>query len=293
MTSHERPASADDARLQSLYERGPAAGQPSLTEPLRALYGGDLAFPATDGRPHVFANFVQTLDGAVSFSIPGRAGGGEISGFNGADQFLMGLLRSLADAVVFGAGTLHGDSGHVRTAAFIAPAASGLFAELRSRRAGPREPLNVIVTGSGQLDLAEPTFHTPGLQTLVVTTAAGERRLRSDHGARMGATAVRAIAESGPVDPPSVLAVLYRDFNVRLVLHEGGPRLFGAFMAAGMVDELFLTIAPQVAGRRSDKPRPSLAKGIAFAPETAPWFQLESVKRSVDHLFLRLSRRRS
>jgi riboflavin biosynthesis pyrimidine reductase len=59
---------------------------------------------------------------------------------------------------------------------------------------------------------------------------------------------------------------------------------------AGLLDELFLTVAPQVAGR-GGQPRRGLAEGAAFLPEAAPWFDLESVKRAGHHLFLRLSSR--
>lgn len=151
--------------------------------------------------------------------------------------------------------------------------------------------MNVIVTGSGRVDLSEPTFHTPSLETVIVTTEDGERRLRSEHGQRLGVTRVRAVAEAGPVPPAAVIGVLQREFGVGLLLHEGGPRLLGAFLAAGRVDELFLTLAPQVAGRGA-MPRPGLAEGAAFLPETAPWFDLQSVKRGGSHLFLRLSARR-
>jgi riboflavin biosynthesis pyrimidine reductase len=287
------PAAAPGAQpLATLLDRSAAADQPVLTEPLRLLYGGDLAFPRLADRPYVVANFVQTLDGVVSYAIRGRSGGGEISGFDATDRFVMGLLRSCADAVMVASGTLHGDSGHVRTPSFIDPDGGERYAALRSRlgRRGT-EPLNVIVTGSGRVDLGEPTFHTPGLETVIVTTEEGGRRLRAEHGERLGVTRVRAVAEAGPVPPAAVLAVLHREFGVELLLHEGGPRLLGAFLAAGRVDELFLTVAPQVAGRHGE-PRPGLAEGVAFLPDAAPWFDLQSVKRAGSHLFLRLAARR-
>ena len=55
----------------------------------------------------MIGNFVSTLDGIVSFLIPGKEGGGEISGHDEADRFIMGLLRASADAVMVGVGTLH------------------------------------------------------------------------------------------------------------------------------------------------------------------------------------------
>lgn len=273
--------------LHTLYERRPAE-RPFLTGPLRELYGGDLDFPRPGERPWVIANFVETLDGVVSFAIPGRSGGGEVSGFDATDRFVMGLLRACADAVVFASGTLHGDPGHVRTPAFIYPEAAPLYAGLRGRSSGaPAEPLNVVVTGSGRIDLAEATFHTPGLETLVLTTEEGERRMRSEHGGGLRVTRVRALAEKGPVPPRAVTDLLHREYGARLLLNEGGPRLLGAFLAEGLVDELFLTVAPQVAGR-DGSPRPGLAEGAAFLPETAPWFELATLKRAGDHLFLRL-----
>jgi riboflavin biosynthesis pyrimidine reductase len=278
-------------RLATLYDRSPEAKQPGLTEPLRLLYGGDLAFPRRPDRPWVVANFVQTLDGVVSYAIRGRSGGGEISGFDAADRFVMGLLRSCADAVMVASGTLHADSGHVRIPGFIYPEARDLYRALRAQVSARRtDPLNVIVTGSGRVDLSEPTFHTPGLDTLIVTTEEGDRRLCAEHGQRLSVTRVRAVAEAGPVPPAAVIDVLQREFGVRLLLHEGGPRLLGAFLAARRIDELFLTLAPQVAGR-ANPPRPGLAEGAGFLPETAPWFDLQSVKHSGSHLFLRLSAR--
>src|SRR5579871_1610664 len=91
---------------------------PVLPEGLRTQYGGDLHFPPVpDGRPYVIANFGSTLDGVVSFNIPGQSGGALISGSNEGDRFIMGLLRASADAVMVGSGTLDAVSReHVWTA---------------------------------------------------------------------------------------------------------------------------------------------------------------------------------
>jgi len=252
------------------------------------LYGGDLDWPKPPDRPYVIANFVETLDGVVSFGLPGRSGGGEISGFSAPDRFVMGLLRACADAVVFASGTLHGDAGHVRTPEFIYPEAAGLYAALRAQASPGRPlPLNVVVTGSGRIDLDEPTFHTPGLETVIVTTEGGRRALEAEHGTALRATQVRAVGPGEVVAPEAVTRLLHEEFGVSLLLHEGGPTLLGSFLAAGVMDELFLTVAPQVAGRDAAGRR-ALAEGTAFLPETAPWFGLETVKRAGDHLFLRL-----
>jgi riboflavin biosynthesis pyrimidine reductase len=60
-------------------------------------------------------------------------------------------------------------------------------------------------------------------------------------------------------------------------------------VATGCVDELFLTIAPQVAGRNRQPLRPGLIGGVEFLPEAAPWLDIVSVKERGNHLFLRYS----
>ena len=67
----------------------------------------------------------------------------------------------------------------------------------------------------------------------------------------------------------------------------GGPQLLGDFFAEGLLDELFLTLAPQIAGRDTSTERPGLVTGQRFAPEHPLWGTLVSVKRAGSHLFLR------
>jgi hypothetical protein len=57
-------------------------------------------------RPYVIGSLVGTLDGVVSFEVPGKSGRGDINGFAAADHFIMALRRASADAVIVGAGTL-------------------------------------------------------------------------------------------------------------------------------------------------------------------------------------------
>ncbi len=258
------------------------------------MYGGGLAFPQTrDDRPYVIANFVSTLDGVISYDLPGQRGGGPISGESEADHAIMGLLRASADAVIFGAKSLSEDSGHVRTPAFIYPPLAASWAELRANQGQPPLPLNVVVSGSGAVDLNEPNFHHPGLRVLIATTNAGAARLAQQQlPDEVTALAVEESAGGG-VAPGPLLATLWRDYGVRIALHEGGPSLFTSFLRAGCVDELFLTLAPQFAGRDKDSRRPALVQGHAFSPANAPWSDLLSLKRAGEHLFLRYRLRRS
>ena len=273
-------------QIVTLYEQEEPKEQ-FLTAELRQLYGGDLSFPAPhSNRPYVIANFVETIDGVVSFRIPGHSGGEEISGGSAEDRFVMGLLRSVADAVLVGSGTLHGDPGHVRIPAFIYPEAKELYAELRRKLGKPPLPLNVVLTASGKIDLGEPTFHTDGLPTAIVTTNEGASRIASEHG-DISPIAVRSTGEAVSTTPGAVLKILADEFGIRLLLHEGGSIIFGQAIAAKLIDEFFLTVSPQIAGRQAVAQRPSIAGETLFLPETAPWFELQSVKRAFDHLLLR------
>lgn len=245
--------------------------------------------PILPDRPYVIANFAKTLDGVVSFDIPGQSGGGEITGFSPRDRFLMGLLRAQTDAVLVGAGTLRSDPLHVRTAEFIFPKAKAHFLSVRNLANRPTEYLNVFVTRSGDIDLNNPSFSTPRLKTLVITNAEGNSNLRTRWSDRLlSLTQVRVMADTAP---SSFLKVLFEEFGVRRLLLEGGPRLFGQFLVEGLVDELFLTMAHQIAGRSENSKRTSLVEGQAFTPETAPWLRLAGLRRSGSHLFLRLKRK--
>jgi riboflavin biosynthesis pyrimidine reductase len=277
-------------QITTLLDRNGALDQTVLPEELRILYGGDLRFPAHDDRPYVIGNFVSTLDGVVSFEIPGKSGGGDISGFNEADRFIMGLLRASADAVVVGARTLREVApGHVWLAEQVYPEARERYARYRQGVLNkPEPPLNVIVTGSGAVDLQRAAFRTLGVRTLIVTSPNGRELLARNGVAALASTEVRAIeAPGGKIAPPSILKLLRDEFSVRLLLHEGGPALFGDFVAHGCMDELFLTVAPQFAGRNVNQQRPGVISGVAFLPATAPWLKIVSVKQSADHLHLR------
>jgi riboflavin biosynthesis pyrimidine reductase len=281
--------------IRTLFERSATGTEPVLPEDLRTFYGGDLQFPVgIRGRPYVVGNFVSTLDGVVSYEIPGKAGGGDISGFDEGDRFIMGLLRASADAVLIGAGTLHEVvRGHVWAAEFVNRSTCESYAHYREQMLHkPKFPLNVVVSGSGRVDLERAIFRRSDVRTIIVTTPDGRERLVSAGAQALPATEVRAIQAQGSLlSATDILDLLWRDFDVRLLLHEGGPMLFGTFIAQKLVDEFFLTIAPQLAGRSVVKPRPGMVSGVEFSPDTAPWLDILSAKQSGEHLYLRYQQR--
>lgn len=290
----------DMVRLNTLLDRTTSDSRPVLTPELRALYGGDLRWVRATGietsgasapvrnRPHVIANFVASLDGVVSYKLPGRSSGAAISGGDSVDHFIMGLLRASSDAVMVGAGTLHDASPEsLWTADYIYSSATPLYTAYRRAIGRDAQPLAVIVSASGLLDLSRAVFRTPGIRALVVTTTTGRERL-AEAGVESLAGVELQVAEAvaGRIDPHRMLEELWAR-GVRVLLNEGGPRLFGDFLAAGVVDELFLTLASQTIGRAGETLRPGLVQGVEFLPEGAPWFSLISIKQKSEQLYLR------
>jgi len=282
-------------QIRTLLDRQDTVNPPVLPDALRTLYDGDLYFPpSAAGRPYVIGNFVNTLDGVVSYAIPGKAGGGDISGFNAGDRFIMGLLRASADAVMVGAATLAEVSqSHLFAAEYIYRAGTDVYAHYRSEILHKsRYPLTVIVSGSGNVDLGRAVFRTPDVRTVIFTTEQGGARLVTAGVASLASTEVRVMEAAGPrLAAGAILERIWREFGVRLLLHEGGPALFGGFVVEGLVDEFFLTVAPQIAGRNADSGRPGMVAGVEFQPDTAPWLNLVSVKGCLDHLYLRYRKR--
>jgi riboflavin biosynthesis pyrimidine reductase len=281
-----RPGPATLAPLKTLFETKRGKVLP-LPPNLARLYGC-LRMPLPRSHPHVFSNFVTTLDGVVSLNAKGHASGADISGFSAQDRMVMGLLRAIADVVIIGSGTLGADRRHVWTAEAIFPELADEYRRL-SKALGKRgPPLNVIVSGSGEIDLRLPVFASGKVPALIVTTTAGAKRLRRQ--SAPDSVEIRAIRRSASAIPASaILDEVCRVSPGKLILVEGGPRLLGDFYAERLVDEQFLTLAPQIAGRDAGDRRLSLVMGKAFAPRDPLWGTLIDVRRGSSHLYLRYS----
>jgi riboflavin biosynthesis pyrimidine reductase len=274
------------ASLETLFETKRGRVLP-LTPKLARLYGS-LRMPLPRSRPHVYSNFVTTLDGVVSLNTKGHASGADISGFSAQDRMVMGLLRAIADVVIIGSGTLSADPRHVWTAGAIFPDLANEYLQLRETLGKRGMPLNVIVSGSGRIDLRLPVFASGKVPALIVTTTGGAQRLRKRRAP--DSVEIRAIRRSASGIPASaILDEVSRVSGGKLILIEGGPRLLGDFYAAHLVDEQFLTLAPQIAGREAGDRRPSLVMGKTFAPRHPLWGTLIDVRRGSRHLFLRYS----
>jgi len=250
-----------------LFEEPGAAGP--LPEPLAALYGGGLQL-ADD---LLYANLIASVDGVTALAAP-RGAGAALRGDCDADRFVMALLRDLADALLVGAGTLRADRGHLWTAAYIDRERAGLH-----RALGRPDPRLVVVTASGNLDPAERALEAGAL---VLTTEAGARRLA---GRLPAASTVRSLG-SRALAGATILAAIRAEGH-RRILTEGGPTLLARLVSEELLDELFLTLSPVLAGRRSGDGRLGLLEGVELLPADGRWTRLRSVRVAGSHVFLR------
>ncbi|MCI4342974.1 MAG: dihydrofolate reductase family protein [Thermoplasmata archaeon] len=269
--------------FETLVDR--ARGQTLDLPPALARIYGPLRMPGLAGRPYVVGNVAATLDGVVALGRTGTSGGGDITGFEPHDRLLMGLLRASADAVVVGAGTFRAVPRHVWTAEHVDPSRARSYQEFRRRLGKPPSPLNVVVTASGNVDLRLPLFSSGEVPVLIVTNRAGARRLPRE----TWPSTVRVVSTrpAGRITAAAVLRSIGSATSAGLILVEGGPQLLGDFFAEKRLDELFLTLAPQIAGRRDPLARPGLVAGRTFAPERPVWGTLAGIRRADNLLFLR------
>lgn len=241
---------------------------------MRELYGGGLSFD----EPRLFANFVETVDGVVAIPDVPRSNA-LIAGGSEADRFVMGLLRASADVILVGSGTMRASPAGTWQPERVYPPAAEAFAELRRRRSRTRSPTVAFVTAGGSFDPTHPALEAGAIVLTTRRAAPGLER------SVPAASEVVAVNEGEQVDLPRALARLH-ERGCTSILSEGGPTLFASLLRSGLVDELFLTVSPLLAGREVQS-RLSLVEGVELLPGATAGLQLLSARRHESHLFLR------
>ncbi len=218
-------------------------------------------------RPYLALNMISSADGRAT--LGGRSGalGGR------ADSEMLHALRTTVDAVMAGAGT-------VRAERYSRLVCEEHDRDIRRARGLAEEPLICVVSGRLALGEEIPLLADPDAHVAIIT--ASEASLPQECRARI--EYVRA-ANDGVLDLPAAMRELRGRLGVRTVLCEGGPHLNSHLLAAGLVDELFLTLAPKLAGGDAA----SEALRILGGPELQPPVALELLTASEhdSYLFLR------
>jgi riboflavin biosynthesis pyrimidine reductase len=199
-------------------------------------------------RPFVRGNMISSLDGAIA--VGGRSG--QLGG--PADRRVFGTLRSLADVILVGAGTVRAEGyGPARPDA-------GVRAARRARGQAEVPPI-AVVTGAADLDWSSPFFTEAEARPLVITSESGA--VAAEDLGRARADIV--VAGASRVDPARALDELHRA-GLRSVLLEGGPGLNAEVVAAGRLDELCLTLSPHLVGGTGPR--------VLAGPELSPILDL-------------------
>jgi 2,5-diamino-6-(ribosylamino)-4(3H)-pyrimidinone 5'-phosphate reductase len=238
---------------------------PPPAQEVSAVYE-DLDFPPSGhgaARPYVILNMVASVDGRTAIGGKATALGSTI------DRRTMRTLRSKADAVMIGAGTLRAEKLSL-----------GLDAS-----DGVSQPLAIIVTGTGNVPLEEHLVVRGGQEVLILlsenTPRAVFERLRKL------ARLMRAPAdETGGVDLEKSLRALRTELGIETLVVEGGPGLNHALISAGLVDELFLTVAPELRGGTESL---TLLRGPEIPAHDRRALELASIHLADGELFLRYS----
>lgn len=236
----------------------PRADSPSIDDPaLLHTYS-----PTPRGEPSLRVNAVASVDGAIS--VNGRSRG--LS--SPADKRVLGVLRSLCDALLVGAGTAREEE--------YGPLTFGERRVALRRELGLADhPPLVIVSRRLRIDPDHPMMARAPVRPIVLTTASSpaERRRRLDTVAEV------IVVGDTAVDLVRALAEL-RDRGLSHVLCEGGPTLVGALVAQDLVDDLCLTIAPLLVGGgpgRLSALDPNSAARSSAGPHPAQPNQTESI----------------
>src|SRR5271166_6463283 len=270
-----------------------------------ALAGyGSLGFPPPPpGRPWIYTNFVQSLDGIVSL-LGKQASGGEISQSR-ADRWLMDLLRAHADGLMMGMSTLR-EEQRLRgpeSRGIVFQAADPTLLKLREKLGKGRQR-NIFVTRALDLDLSRlKAFDGDVVDVAVVTSPAGAERLRTlkthPH------VTIIAAGNRESVDLSAAVGALRTLLGIQYLLCEGGPTLYGNLARADLVDEKFVTVSPVEIGQEvppqqerlpseqgiSPLLRPTIFGGPGFTEETMTRWTWLSCRKSGDHQFNRYRRK--
>jgi riboflavin-specific deaminase-like protein len=202
----------------------PDEADTSVAEQLAELQLHELAHP---DRPYLILNFATTLDGRAA--IGGRSGpiGSQ------ADTEMLQRLRTRVDAVMIGAGTM-------RAERYGRMVSDEKFRAYRESTGLSHDPLAVLVSNRLELPWDAKLF-TDGGGEVVVFTASEDEPPET-------ATPVTLVRHREGVELDRALEWLLKERGIRSVLCEGGPTLHGRLREGGLADELFLTIAPKIAG---------------------------------------------
>jgi riboflavin biosynthesis pyrimidine reductase len=203
---------------------------PAILDELAAQAQQRSAQSATRSRPYVLLNMASTADGRAS--VDGRAG--PIG--DSADSALLHGLRTIAGGLLVGAGT-------VRAEHYARVLRGEQDRQTRRARNLSGELPTFIVSGSAALSPQEvPLLAEPQARVTIITPT------DKDVPPCPAQPGYLRCERSGKLDLALALRRIHSEHGVETLLCEGGPHLAAQLVSAGLLDELFLGMAPKLAG---------------------------------------------
>jgi 2,5-diamino-6-(ribosylamino)-4(3H)-pyrimidinone 5'-phosphate reductase len=217
---------------------------------------------------------ITSVDGKVA--VGGKAG----SIGSSTDRTVMRTLRSHADAVMIGAGTLRAER--------LTLAIPENLAQARRSHSLRPQPLAIVVTVTGDVPLQKNLLgSSPDNLLVLASPETTEERLAALAAlASIEIVPQEKLASGSSLDLTKALEVLKKRYAVDVLLVEGGPSLNYALASSGLVDELFLTLAPKLLGGVHPDAI-TILEGMSLLPTKSPNPELISVHLSNNELFLR------
>ena len=239
------------------------AGSNIIYENTKIPMDNDIDSVGHSTRPYVLLNMVQSADGKTA--IEGKASrlGTDI------DRSVMRDLRSRADAVMVGGGTVRAER-------------LSLSLDPEDARTVPRA---VILTNTGDLPLEGNLVRDQRQEVLVLLSERADKDAER-HLGRLAEIRRVPATQSGAIDVANALEIMKSSYGIDILLCEGGQALNHALISSDLADELFVTMAPLLVGTNSSEQPAVLLKDRPGGPKA---LHLISSQVAGEELFLRYS----
>jgi 5-amino-6-(5-phosphoribosylamino)uracil reductase len=222
-------------------------------------------------RPHTTVVLAMSADGKIAdvtrsparFSSP-------------ADQAHLEKQVALADAVLFGAGTLraYGTTRSVSNPQLL---------QLRNQRGLPPQPVQIVCSRSGVLDPQMRFFRQP-VPRWLLTTATGTQRWQEQQASAIGSFERILVVDTGAGEIDWIEAVgQFAQLGIGRLSILGGGELVASLLAANLIDEFWLTVCPLILGGAT---APTPVQGEGLSAQLAPRLELLGVETSEQEVFL-------
>jgi riboflavin biosynthesis pyrimidine reductase len=227
-------------------------------------------FDSFDDRPFIYTSLVMSMDGKIQVHKPGYW---PIGSDVDLEHFI--YLRSKADVILAGRNTA------MKFGCRTIDRIHGGFEELRNQEGKTGKVEYAILTSNPDEQLVNALQNSYGYKPMIFSNNETIRQFNNHF-------RVEYLPSESKLDPVEVSHLLFKK-GLRDVFLDGGPGLLIPFLKAGLVDEIFLTIAPKIIGDENGSSL-TMVEGYFFPADKLPIWNLLSSQKVGDEVFLRYRR---